>query len=120
MDPVLLVGAGGAAGSVLRYACSKLPPIRGLPAGTLLVNVLGSFVLGLIVFSHQPDDILYCVGIGGMGGFTTFSTVSYETFRMLEDRDSYTMLSNILTNTAGSILGVVAALLICSVLLVPV
>lgn len=117
MEPVLLVGAGGAIGSVLRYACSKLQPVRGLPAGTLLVNVLGSFLFGLIVFSHQPEEILYFLGIGGMGGFTTFSTVSYETFRMLEDQDYYTMLSNILTNVAGSILGVIAAL-ICSALMV--
>ena len=117
MDPVLLVGAGGAAGSVLRYACSRIPPVLGLPAGTLLVNVLGSFLLGLIVFSRQPDDILFFAGIGGMGGFTTFSTFSYETFRMLEDQDSYTMLSNILTNVVGSILGVIAALVICSALM---
>lgn len=116
MDPVLLVGTGGAIGSVLRYACSKIPSGCGLPAVTLFVNVLGSFLLGLIVFSHQPDDILYFAGLGGMGGFTTFSTFSYETFRMLEDRDSYTMLSNILSNVAGSILGVIVALLICSAL----
>jgi CrcB protein len=117
MDPVLLVGAGGAVGSVLRYACSRIPPVRGLPAGTLFVNVLGSFLLSLLVFSRQPDDALYFFGIGGMGGFTTFSTFSYETFRMLEDQDSYTMLSNILTNVAGSILGVIAALMICSALM---
>lgn len=116
MDPVLLVGAGGAVGSVLRYACSRIPPVRGLPAGTLFVNVLGSFLMGLIVFSRQPDDILYFAGLGGMGGFTTFSTFSYETFRMLEDQDSYTMALNILTNVAGSILGAIAALVICSAL----
>lgn len=118
-DLVLLVGIGGAAGSVLRYTCSKLQPVRHLPAGTLLVNVTGSFLLGLIAFSHQPQDILYAAGIGGMGGFTTFSTFSYETFRMLEDRDYYTMLSNILSNGVGSILGIAGALLICSTLIVP-
>ena len=114
MDPVLLVGLGGAFGSILRYECSKIQPVRGLPAGTLLVNVLGSFVFGLVVFSRAPADLVYFLGIGGMGGFTTFSTFSYETFRMLEDQDYYGMVSNILTNGAGSILSVMAALTICT------
>jgi fluoride exporter len=114
VDPVLLVGFGGAAGSVLRYECSKIQPVRGLPAGTLLVNVLGSFIFGLIVFSQAPADTYYLLGVGGMSGFTTFSTFSYETFRMLEDQDYYAMIANILTNGAGSILGVVVALGICS------
>jgi fluoride exporter len=114
MDPWLLVGFGGAAGSMLRYACSKLQPIRGIPVGTLLVNVLGSFVFGLIIFSHPPVDIVYFAGIGGMGGFTTFSTFSYETFRMLEDQDYYAMISNILSNGAGSIFGVIVALWTCT------
>jgi CrcB protein len=116
MDPWILVGIGGAAGSVLRYECSKLQPARGLPAGTLAVNVIGSFIFGLVVFSRQPADVLYLAGIGGMGGFTTFSTFSYETFRMLEDQDYYAMLANILTNGAGSILGVMVALWICTAL----
>jgi CrcB protein len=114
MEPMILIGVGGGAGSVARYLCSKLQPYRGLPAGTLLVNVLGSFLLGLIVFSRVPMDVYYFTGVGIMGGFTTFSTFSYETFRMLEDRDYYTMLLNILTNGGGSILGVVIALGICS------
>jgi fluoride exporter len=114
MDPWLLVGIGGAIGSVLRFECSKLQPVRGLPAGTLFVNILGSFVFGLVVFSRQPADLVSLIGSGGMGGFTTFSTFSYETFRMLEDQDYYAMISNILINGAGSILGVVIALWICS------
>jgi CrcB protein len=114
MDPVLLVGCGGAVGSVLRYRFSKLQPVRGIPAGTLLVNVLGSGIFGFIVFSSQPPGILYFAGIGGMGGFTTFSTFSYETFRMLEDQDYYAMVANIISNGAGCILGVFAALWICT------
>lgn len=117
MDSWVLVGVGGAAGSILRYACSKLQPVRGLPAGTFVVNILGSFVFGLVVFSRQPADLLYLAGIGGMGGFTTFSTFSYETVRMLEDQDYYAMLANILINGAGSILGVLCALWICSALI---
>jgi fluoride exporter len=115
MDPWELVGIGGAFGSMLRYECSKIQPLIGLPTGTFLVNFLGSFVFGLVVFSRQPEEILYLIGIGGMGGFTTFSTFSYETFRMLEDQDYYAMLANILINGAGSILGVMIARGICTV-----
>jgi fluoride exporter len=106
MEPVLLVGIGGSAGSLLRFELSKIRACRGIPLGTLLVNVIGSFAFSLVVFSHAPDDIQYLVGIGGLGGFTTFSTFSYETFRMLENHDYYTMGENILSNVAGSILGV--------------
>jgi fluoride exporter len=116
MEPAVLIGIGGGTGSVARYLCSKLQPYRGLPTGTLLVNVLGSFLLGLIVFSRAPPDVFYFAGAGIMGGFTTFSTFSYETFRMLEDRDYYTMLLNILTNGGGSILVVMIALWICMAL----
>ena len=116
MEPMILIGIGGGTGSVARYLCSKLQPYRGLPAGTLLVNVAGSFLLGLIVFSRAPPDVFYFAGAGIMGGFTTFSTFSYETFRMIENHDYYTMLENILFNGAGSVLGAAAAFLVCTLI----
>jgi len=106
MEPVILVGIGGAVGSVLRFELSKISPVRGVPIGTLLVNVLGSFAFSLLVFSHASDELQYLIGVGGLGGFTTFSTFSYETFRMMENHDYYTMGVNILLNMAGSIAGV--------------
>ena len=109
----------GVLGCWARYAMTQL--VQGLigedfPYATLIINVLGSFLLGLIVFSLAPDDLLYFGGIGIMGGFTTFSTFSYETFRMLEDRDYYTMILNILTNGGCSILGVMGARALCMAL----
>lgn len=65
--------------------------------------------------AHVKEELIALLLIA-VGGFSTFSTFSYETFRMLEDQDSYTMALNILTNVAGSILGVIAALVICSAL----
>jgi CrcB protein len=106
MEPALLVGTGGAVGSLLRFELSKIRQYRGIPLGTLLVNVSGSFAFSLVVFTHAPDNIQYLVGIGGLGGFTTFSTFSYETFRLMENHDYYMMGVNILSNVAGSIIGV--------------
>jgi CrcB protein len=114
MEPVVLVGIGGAIGSLLRFEVSKLQQVQGVPLGTLLVNVIGSFAFSFITFSHAPLDIYYLVGIGGLGGFTTFSTFSYETFRMLENHNYYTMGVNILLNIAGSLIGVYLGYLLVS------
>lgn len=106
MEPVLLVGIGGALGSVLRFELSKLQPVRGIPAGTALVNILGSFAFALLVFAHEPGDVLLFTGIGALGGFTTFSTFGFETFRMLEGHDYHAVITNTLINIAGSLAGV--------------
>jgi len=111
MEPVILVGVGGAIGSILRFELSKLQPIRAIPAGTALVNILGSFAFALVVFADLPGDLYALVGIGGLGGFTTFSTFGFETFRMLEDHDYPMMITNVLINVAGSLLGVGAGYL---------
>jgi CrcB protein len=112
VEPVLLVGIGGAAGSVLRFEISKVRPLGGIPLGTLLVNVMGILLFAIIVFTHAPPDIFYLAGVGGLGVFTTFSTFSYETFRMMENHDYYTMGVNILLSMGGSLAGVFLAYLI--------
>lgn len=114
MDPALLVGTGGAIGSVFRFLLSKAPAVKGLPLGTLIVNVSGSCALSVLVFSQAPHDLMYFLGTGVLGGYTTFSTFSYETFRMMENHDYYTMGANILTNAGGSLLGVLLGLVLVS------
>jgi len=106
MDPALLVGIGGAIGSVFRFVLSKVPTFKGIPLGTFIVNVTGSGALAILVFSQAPDTVLYFTGTGILGGYTTFSTFSYETFRMMENHDYYTMGINILLNAGGSLIGV--------------
>jgi len=112
MQPIILVGIGGAAGSIFRFVLSKLQPVQGVPAGTALVNILGSFAFSIVVFAGLPDDLYSLVGIGALGGFTTFSTFCFETFRMLEDHDYHTMVVNTLINVAGSLAGVFAGYLL--------
>jgi CrcB protein len=106
MEPFVLVGIGGAIGSIFRFELSKLQPVQGLPVGTALVNILGSFAFSLVVFAALPGDLYSLIGIGALGGFTTFSTFCFETFRMLEDHDYHTMITNMLINVAGSLAGV--------------
>ncbi len=112
MEPLVLVGIGGAIGSIFRFELSKLQPVRGLPVGTALVNILGSFAFSLIVFAALPGNLYSLIGIGALGGFTTFSTFCFETFRMLEDHDYHTMITNMLINVAGSLAGVLGGYLL--------
>jgi CrcB protein len=108
METLILVGIGGAAGAILRYWLTWMQPVQGLPAGTLVVNVTGSFVLSALTFSGIAGGAydLLCTGL--LGGFTTFSTFGFETFRMLEDKDYGTALANVAINVVGSLLAVYA------------
>jgi CrcB protein len=89
---VLFVAAGGAIGSALRYSAMVWISQRlsqGFPWHTFLVNVTGSFLLGLLLsvsVEHGGwDRWTLFLGIGVLGGFTTFSTFAFESLRLLED-----------------------------------
>jgi CrcB protein len=114
MDPLILVGIGGALGSILRFVFSRIRQVRGIPSGTLLVNIIGSFAFSLLVFSQVKGDLYYLIGTGGLGGFTTFSTFSYETFRMMEDHDYRTLATYSAISVGGGLLAVAAGYLICT------
>lgn len=86
----LAIGAGGAMGAILRYLMSLLPiqGKYGFPFATLLTNILGALLMGVIVGAiaqgHQIDDRLSMfLRVGVCGGFTTFSTFALETSNML-------------------------------------
>lgn len=97
MNQVLLVGLGGAFGSILRYAISIFLPSAktGFPFATFLVNVLGSFLIGILLAYFQKNNIennalnSFLV-IGFCGGFTTFSTFSKESI-LLFQQQQYSM-----------------------------
>jgi CrcB protein len=81
----LLVGVGGAIGATARYGVGQvLRTDARLPVSTLFVNVIGSFVLGIVAFA-APERVFYLVGVGACGAFTTFSSFSYETVEALHD-----------------------------------
>ena len=106
--PLLLAGAGGAIGAVLRYLVSGIYPVwRDVPTGTLLVNFAGSTLLSIITFGTNP--LPYFADAGILGGFTTFSTFSYESFRLLERKEHRVFFANVLLSLtlcgAGVVLG---------------
>ncbi|CEA05435.1 Putative fluoride ion transporter CrcB [Metalysinibacillus saudimassiliensis] len=101
--PYLLVGVGGMLGATLRYAVSL---IIVSPFATLLVNLIGAFVLAVIL--TQTKRSLF-FGTGVLGSFTTFSTFSYELTQLpLIWATSYvvvTLIGGVLCSALGSQLG---------------
>lgn len=109
----------GAVGCVARYAVSGWTYAlvgHGMPWGTLLVNAVGSFFLGLIMEGTLrstliSQDLRLGLTIGLLGGFTTFSTFSYETFRYLEEGSYLQAGANVLLNTAVCLIFVAGGIL---------
>jgi len=88
---ILMVAVGGAVGAVARYGLSGWVqgfPSTSFPLGTLVVNVLGSFLLGFVFYLLEAlalsAETRSMVTIGFLGSFTTFSTFSYEAVVLLE------------------------------------
>jgi CrcB protein len=115
------VAFGSAVGGVARYLLGGWVQERAgttFPIQTLLINITGSFLLGLLQHyaletTAISPEVRTMLTIGFCGGYTTFSTFSFETVRMLEDGDwrraaLYITLSVTLT-VAAAVLGIVAA-----------
>ena len=92
MGRFLLVCAGGALGTGARYLLTEWALVTlgaAFPWGTLAVNTIGSFLLGLIMYAGVeaaaiPPTLRLALGTGVMGGFTTYSAFSFETLRYLQ------------------------------------
>lgn len=101
---LFLVGAGGFVGAVSRYVVSGLVhqavPFSTFPAGTLVVNVVGCVVIGLLggladARSVFGQDLRLFMFFGVLGGFTTFSTFGYETLALVRDGEHTRAAANI-------------------------
>jgi len=109
LDPAHVVGAGGTLGAVSRYLLTQRVDVTGFPAGTFVVNVVGSFVLGFVTFLGMDSQFLLFVGTGACGSFTTFSSFSFETVRLWETDERVRAVANALGNLLGAVLALGAA-----------
>lgn len=111
MKQILLVFIGGGTGSILRYLISRgLNTTTVLPLGTLVVNVLGSLLIGFVIGLGYRQQIISENGMlllatGFCGGFTTFSAFSYENQLFLKSGD---FMSLGLYTASSLILGIAA------------
>ncbi|MGG9971645.1 fluoride efflux transporter CrcB [Ferruginibacter sp. SUN002] len=107
----LLVGVGGALGSMLRYLFSLVITNKQLPWATLLVNIIGSFVIGAVVAMSLKNEVFnnnwrVFLATGICGGFTTFSAFSVENLQLLQNGKYLLSIGYI---AASIILGIFAA-----------
>ena len=104
---LIAIALAGGVGAVLRYVVDNAVPARWrarYPWGTTVVNVTGAFIMGMLVGLTEPTDTLRAVvGVGLLGGYTTFSTASLETVRLLGDRRGRAALANSLGMLAATI-----------------
>ncbi|WP_066640145.1 fluoride efflux transporter CrcB [Desulfolucanica intricata] len=94
MSNAFLVGIGGFLGACSRYLSSKIINKywkKSFPMATFIINILGSFILGLVVTHpnlvwNLQNELKYGLGIGFLGAFTTFSTFEYEVLQLVENK----------------------------------
>ena len=118
MTHLLYIGLFGAVGAVSRYLMSGWAAYwfgEGFPYGTLLVNVLGCFLLGVLFHLGMTTDLFTketreALAFGFLGGLTTFSTFGLETYRRLEDGTWLLAAGNVAANVVVGLIAVWAGI----------
>ncbi|WP_254601878.1 fluoride efflux transporter CrcB [Sphingomonas bacterium] len=120
--PLILVMLGGAIGAGFRYHVGGIA-LRNLgpdfPFGTLMVNIVGGFLMGVLagtlarppLMGPNSEPLRLFLGVGVLGGFTTFSAFSLETVNMINRGEPVTAASYALASVVGSVLALFAGLL---------
>lgn len=111
MPNLFLVMLGGAFGSAARYLVSRAEMAvfgAAFPWGTLTVNIVGGLLMGLLGasllrFDDHAEQAQLLLGVGVLGGFTTFSSFSLETFAMIERGEVLIALAYVLASVIGAI-----------------
>jgi CrcB protein len=120
LQQLLFLAIAGALGTLSRYALGGLMQRitgTGFPYGTLLINILGCILIGLVMqvaltTDLIPSNVRAIITIGFIGSFTTFSTFSYETMKLLEDGALVSAMMNIASNVGLGLIGTFCGLLI--------
>ena len=110
VNPAYLVGAGASIGALLRYSTNQyvgnIVGWREFPYGTFTVNITGSFVLAFITFLGASDAVLYTVGTGACGSYTTFSSFSVDTIQLWENGNRLLAGWNAMVNLLGALIAI--------------
>jgi CrcB protein len=120
----LAIMIAGALGALARYALQAVidPRGGGLPWGTFVINVSGSFLLGL-VFTITTERLSVepwlrtALTVGFLGAYTTFSTLAFETVRLLDGREWLAAFLNMAGSAVFGILAVLAGVMVARVVL---
>jgi len=115
MSTAIWVALGGAAGSLARYGLAGAVNYRGHPWGTVAVNIIGSFVLGVLIGAwgfHADGPRHIGLAVGLLGGFTTFSTFALDTVFLWENGDLGTAVASVVVSLFAGIAAVVAGLIL--------
>jgi CrcB protein len=124
MKEILWISVGAVVGANLRFAVNRLTAkyvSASLPYGTLIVNVTGSFLLGLFLAwttERVLADPLWraLVAVGFCGAYTTFSSFSFETFQLYEQGHYGLAVANFAANNVISLLAVIAGIIVARML----
>ncbi|KMY55273.1 chromosome condensation protein CrcB [Bacillus sp. FJAT-27231] len=114
---IWFIGIGGALGAISRFLLGNLLNKKSLfPAGTWLVNVTGSFLLGWLAGLHLAgqisEELWLFGGVGFCGAYTTFSTFGYETITLLQSKKLKTTVTYVTTSLlAGGIAAAIGLLI---------
>ncbi|MBM4761487.1 fluoride efflux transporter CrcB [Bacillus sp. B15-48] len=118
MSSFLLIGLGGAFGAICRYALGLFVTSRttsAFPLGTWIINISGSFLLGVIFNLYLHEDwLMLLAGIGFCGAYTTFSTFGNETVQLIVQHKLKLALLYVVASTVVSILAASLGFIIVS------
>jgi CrcB protein len=127
VHPATLIALGSAAGGNLRYFLGRWidaqPWAAGLPWGTFVINVTGSFLLGFfaVVFLERAAparrELYLLFGTGFCGGYTTFSTFEWETYKLANEGSWPAAAANVAGSCVAGFLGVVAGAVLAHLVL---
>lgn len=116
----LWIALAGACGALCRWQVGRALDVDRFPYGTLTVNILGSFLIAILielsVAERLPPSVKAPLTTGFLGAFTTFSTFSYDTLSLLQDDRPGLALANVLLNVGLGLMAAYGGLLLARAL----